>query len=108
MECIIIFVTCKDKEEAEKISLKLLEDHLVACVNIVDHVTSLFHWEGKIDRASEILLSIKTRHDLFDAVKHAVKDIHSYDVPEIIAIPIVEGDEDYLNWIKKETHIEQM
>ena len=107
MECIVIFVTCKDEIEAQKISSKLLEEHLVACVNIVKHVKSLFHWEGNIEQADEVLLSIKTRRDLFDAVKHEVKELHSYDVPEVIAIPIVEGDEDYLNWIKKETHIEK-
>ena len=107
MECVVIFVTCKDGEEAKKISSKLLEEHLAACVNIVNQVQSFFHWEGKVEQADEVLLSIKTRHDLFDAVKHAVKGLHSYDVPEIIAIPIVEGDEDYLKWIKKETQIEE-
>ena len=107
MECIVIFVACKDKQEAQSISTKLLEEHLVACVNIIDSVSSLFHWKGKIEQADEVLLSIKTTRDLFDAVRHAVKQIHSYEVPEVIAIPIVEGDVDYLDWIKRETNIKK-
>ena len=105
MECIIVFVTCKDADQAEKISSKLLEEHLAACVNIIDHVKSFFHWEGKIDNAEEVMMVIKTRRDLFDAVKHAVKELHSYKVPEIVAVPIVEGDDDYLNWVRRETRI---
>lgn len=105
MECVVVFVTCKDEAEAEKISLKLLAQRQAACVNMLKHVRSIFCWDNNIDQADEVLLSIKTRHDLFDAVKHTVKEIHSYSVPEIIALPIVEGDRDYLDWINKETSI---
>ena len=100
---VIILVTCRNRKQAEAISEKLLEERLAACVNIIKHVESFFHWQKGIDRANEVLLMIKTRRALFDAVRRAVKDIHSYEVPEIIALPILEGDEEYLTWIKNET-----
>ena len=101
MECILIFVTCSSEGEAKRISSKLLEEHLAACVSIVKHVESFFHWQGKVDQVDEVLLSIKTRHDLFDAVRHAVKELHSYDVPEIIAVNISDGNPEYLAWISE-------
>ena len=100
---IVIFITAKDKEEANTIANKLLEDKLIACANIVESVKSLFWWDGKIDNANETLLILKTRKDLFEKIVTAVKTVHSYDVPEIIALPIVEGNKDYLEWIKEST-----
>ena len=96
---IIIFVTTANKEEAEKIAKGLLEKKLVACVNIIDGVNSFFWWEGKIDQAKETLLIIKSNKKKFDRIQDIVKSLHSYQVPEIIAMPIVEGNNDYLNWI---------
>ncbi|PIQ89798.1 MAG: cytochrome C biogenesis protein CcdA [Candidatus Omnitrophica bacterium CG11_big_fil_rev_8_21_14_0_20_42_13] len=98
---IMIFVTAKDVGEAEKIARHLLDNKLAACVNIINQVKSLFWWEGKLDNAAEVLMIIKSREDLFDRLQNAVKSLHSYDVPEIIALPIVKGDKDYLNWIDK-------
>jgi periplasmic divalent cation tolerance protein len=96
---ILVLVTTANKEEAEKIVQKLLEDKLIACANILDHVTSHFHWLGKIDCAEECLVVMKSRLDLFKALMKCVKGLHSYDVPEVLALPIVAGSEAYLGWM---------
>jgi periplasmic divalent cation tolerance protein len=97
---VIIFVTCASNNEAQKIAAALLKKRLVACGNIVGGVRSKFWWKGKIDSTKETLLILKAKSANFKAVEKKVKRIHSYDVPEIIAIPIVAGSSDYLNWIK--------
>lgn len=96
---ILVLVTAKDKKEAEKISRGLLEARLIACSNIVDGVRSLFRWEGKIDSAKEVLLVLKTKKILFKKVMAKVKSLHSYQTPEIIALPIIDGSKDYLGWV---------
>ena len=96
---IIILVTCKDKLEAEKITQLLLEERLIACGNIISPVTSFFHWHGKIDKAEECLIVMKSRMDLFGQVAERVKGLHSYEVPEVLALPIVEGSKAYLDWM---------
>ncbi len=98
---IVVLVTAKDKAEGQKIADKLIQEKLAACVNILEGVTSVFWWEGKADQASEVLLIIKTQKTLFKKLEKAVKSAHSYTVPEIIALPIVAGNADYLKWIKK-------
>ncbi|MGD0645979.1 MAG: divalent-cation tolerance protein CutA [Candidatus Bathyarchaeia archaeon] len=96
---IIILVTTKNKPEAEKISQSLLKERLIACANIVSPVTSFFHWSGKIDKAEECLIIMKSRMDLFTQVSECVKCLHSYKVPEILALPIVEGSTAYFDWM---------
>ena len=96
---IVILITAKDKEEAQKIADSLVEAKLVACVNIVPQIQSVFWWQGKVDRSPESLLIVKTQKSLFQKVVKQVKSIHSYSVPEIIALPIIAGNKDYLNWI---------
>lgn len=96
---IIILVTAKDKVQAEKITQTLLDNHLIACGNIINPVTSFFHWLGKIDRAEECLIVMKSRGDLFEEVAEHVRGMHSYEVPEILALPIVEGSKAYLDWM---------
>ncbi len=100
---IVVLVTAKDHKEAKNISDKLIQDKLAACVNIIEGVRSLFWWEGKVDQANEVLLVIKTQKVLFKKLEKAVKSAHSYTVPEIIALPIVAGNQDYLKWIKDST-----
>ncbi|MBI5149401.1 MAG: divalent-cation tolerance protein CutA [Candidatus Omnitrophica bacterium] len=100
---IVIFVTAKDEAQANKIAGKLVKDKLVACANIVPGVQSVFRWNGKVDRAQEVLLVLKSRRKHFPSIVKTVKALHSYDVPEIIALPIVEGDKDYLKWITDST-----
>ncbi|MFA5261680.1 MAG: divalent-cation tolerance protein CutA [Candidatus Omnitrophota bacterium] len=99
LQYIVVFVTVPNTEEAQGLARVLLEKKLVACVNIVPKVDSLFWWEGKIDRADECLLILKTRYFVFQALVEAIKAQHSYSVPEIIALPVIAGQDDYLAWI---------
>ena len=96
---IIVLVTTANKAEAEKISKTLLEAHLIACANIINPVTSFFQWKGKVDCADECLVVMKSRRDLFAQLAQQVKALHSYEVPEILALPIVEGSAEYLGWM---------
>ena len=99
---IVVFITIDTKEEAQKIAKVLLAQRKAACVNIIPGVSSLFWWEDKLDSAQESLLIVKTKASVLNEVIGLVKEIHSYDVPEIIAMPIVGGNQDYLEWIGKE------
>ena len=96
---IIVFVTTSNKKEAQKIAAGLIKQKLAACVNIVDKVDSLFFWEGKTQKAKESLLIIKSKKEKWGRLAKLVKSLHSYTVPEIIAIPIISGDKPYLRWI---------
>ncbi len=94
-----MLVTTANKQEAENIVQTLLEEKLIACANIVGPVTSHFHWSGKVEKAEEFLVFMKSRLDLFDAVAAKVKSLHSYEVPEIVALPVVAGSAAYLGWL---------
>ena len=96
---VVVFITTAAGEEAELISRVLLEQRKAACVNIVPRVSSLFWWQDNIGQASESLLVVKTKASLLDEIVQLVREIHSNDVPEIIALPIVGGNQDYLDWI---------
>jgi periplasmic divalent cation tolerance protein len=98
-EYIIVLVTTANKVEAEKIAQTLLKERLIACANILNPVTSLFFWSGKIDKAEECLMVMKSRRDLFVELAECLKGLHSYEVPEVLAIPIVEGSAAYLAWM---------
>ena len=99
----VVLVTTTTREEAEKIAQLLLDRRKVACVNIVPGVHSVFRWQGKLDSAQECLLIAKTRISLVPQVVDLVRGAHSYTVPEIIALPVVAGNQDYLEWIDQET-----
>jgi periplasmic divalent cation tolerance protein len=99
-EYIIVFVTTASKHEAEEIVQHLLGDKLIACGNIIGPVNSFFRWSGKVDRAEEYVALMKTRRDLFQRLSEVVKILHSYEVPEIIAVPVMEGSKDYLDWLE--------
>jgi len=99
---IVVFVTASTEDEARRIAELLLDQRKAACVNIVPRVDSLFWWQGKLDSAQESLLIIKTRASLLPEVVELVKGVHSYEVPEIIAMPIIGGNEDYLKWLNSE------
>ncbi len=100
---IVVLVTTSSTSEAEKIGNALVEERLAACVNIVPAVRSLFHWQGKICDESETLLIIKSRRDLFPSLCKRVQTLHSYTIPEVIALPILDGSPDYLSWINDST-----
>lgn len=95
----VLLITTDSPEEAEQISRVLLEQKKAACVNIIPDVNSIFWWEGKPDSARENILVVKSRVSLLPEVISLVKKTHSYDVPEIIALPIIGGNQDYLDWI---------
>ena len=97
---IVIFITCRSKKEAALIAGSLLKKRLVACANIVNNIESKFWWNGKIEKARETLVMLKTADNKFKAVEKEVKRLHSYEVPEIIAIPIVRLSGDYRRWIR--------
>ena len=97
---IIAITTTPSKNEAEKIAKILLEERLIACANIIGPVQSLFWWQGKIDEAQEHLILMKTRKDLFSKLSEKVKALHSYQIPEVIAVPIVEGFKPYMEWLE--------
>lgn len=101
-DSIVVMITCSSKREAGKIKKVLLEKRKVACVNIIPKVDSFFWWKGKIDSSLEVLLLAKTKKNMIKEIITLVKKIHSYEVPEIIALPIIGGNRDYLNWIEKE------
>ena len=103
MEFIIIYCTVPNKNEGKEIAKALVEHKMVACVNIIDKVESVFSWDGKITEEKEAMLMIKTRKDLFNNVNQIIQKLHSYTVPEVIAIPIIEADDTYLKWIAHET-----
>lgn len=96
---IVVLVTCRNRQQARKIAQGLVEAQLAACVNVTSHVESIYRWKGKIKGDREYLLVIKTRRDLFPAVEAAVRALHSYENPEVIALPIVEGSSEYLKWM---------
>jgi periplasmic divalent cation tolerance protein len=100
---IVVFVTTGSEKEGEKIAQALLKEKLAACVNIVPGLKSMFRWKGKISTQEEVLLMIKTKDRLFEKLKKRIIELHSYEVPEIIALGILAGYEKYLDWLKKET-----
>ena len=100
---IVILITAKDQEEAQKIAKALVKRRQAACVNIVPAVNSYFWWKDKLEATDESLLIVKTRESLLPEVIKSVKKIHSYRLPEIIALPIIGGSRDYLEWIDSET-----
>ena len=98
---VVIFVTSGNTEEAEKIAKFLVENKLAACVNIVPGVKSFFWWGNSVDVSTEVLLIIKSKAELFEKLCTAIKSIHGYAIPEIIALPIVDGYHPYLDWIEE-------
>ena len=102
-KCIVVFITVDSQENAQKIADKLLTERKAACVNIIPKVESHYWWQGKIESVDELMLVVKTRAVLIDELVKLIKEIHPYTVPEIIALPIIGGNEDYLKWVEKET-----
>jgi periplasmic divalent cation tolerance protein len=100
---IVAFSTCGSLQEARAVAHALVEARLAACVNIVPGVTSIYRWKGAVEEASELLLVIKTRAELIQELTAKLREVHSYEVPELIALPIYGGLPDYLSWIGAET-----
>ena len=96
---IIVFMTASNGEEAARLADMLVGAHLAACVQILPEMESVYRWQGKIERAPEVLLLAKTTRSKFDDLEREVRALHSYDTPEIIAVPVVAGSARYLEWL---------
>jgi periplasmic divalent cation tolerance protein len=101
-EFIVIYVTVGSSEEGKKLGRALVEERLAACVNRISPVHSIYRWQGQVEESNEELLIIKTKRNLLAKVKQRVQELHSYSVPEIIALPILEGNESYLEWLEEQ------
>ncbi len=101
---VVVYMTCASKEEAGELAEKILTERLAACATIINGVHSMFHWQDKIDSEEESLIILKTRKKLLGKLVAFVQEHHSYDVPEIIALPIVGGSDEYLKWIESEAY----
>jgi periplasmic divalent cation tolerance protein len=103
MHEIVVLITASSEDEAAKIAKTLVGARLAGCVNIIKDIRSIYAWEGKVEDESEVLMIAKTQKALFNNLIKKVKELHSYTVPEIIALPIIDGSEDYLKWLREVT-----
>ncbi|HYW46558.1 MAG TPA: divalent-cation tolerance protein CutA [Bryobacteraceae bacterium] len=97
---IVVLSTCATEEEAERIARLLVEQRLAACVNVIPRVKSYYRWKGAIESAEECLLVIKSSRELFQTMRAVLEQSHSYETPEAIALPVVDGAENYVNWLE--------
>jgi periplasmic divalent cation tolerance protein len=100
---IVVYVTTPTKEVGEEIAQKLVENKLAACIHLLPGLTSIYYWEGQVHNDAEVLLTIKTEGKCFKALSETVQEIHPYEVPEIIAVPVTTGSKRYLDWITEVT-----
>lgn len=100
---VVLLCTCANEEEGSRIASALVEAGLAACVNLLPGVRSIYRWQGKVEKAEEVLLLIKSREDRFPELRERIATLHSYDTPEIIALPITHGSDKYLDWLRAET-----
>jgi len=99
-DVVMIFCTCGTHDEALTIGGSLVEARLAACVNVLPRVHSIYRWEGKVETAAEVLLIIKTTQERFPGVRDRITQLHTYDTPEIIVLPVIEGLDRYLAWLR--------
>lgn len=103
MKTYFIYITASNKEEARKIGRALVESRLAACINVIDNMNSIYWWEGKVQDDNETIIIAKTKEPLVEELIKKVKSLHSYDCPCVVALPIEDGNKDFLDWIIKET-----
>ena len=103
---IVVITSCASADEAARIAQKLVAEKLAACVSVVPGMRSFYRWKGRMEIGNEVLLLIKTSHDLFDALRRALEAAHSDEVPEILALPVIDGAPNYLNWLSRELAVE--
>ncbi|MFN3739576.1 MAG: divalent-cation tolerance protein CutA [Thermodesulfovibrionales bacterium] len=102
-EYAVVYITAPDEESAQNIANLLVKERLAGCVNIIKNIRSIYFWQGSIEDEPEVLMIVKTKRELFKKLSDKVKSVHPYSVPEIIAMPIIEGSEDYLRWLDETT-----
>ena len=102
-EFVVVFVTVESQADGERIARSLVEARLAACVNVIGPIRSVYTWEGEVTVDDEHLLVIKSRGDGFPALEAHVRSVHGYDVPEVIAVPLVAGSDRYLEWLRQGT-----
>ena len=100
---IVLLCTCSSEKEGRRLAEALVQSKLAACVNLLCGVQSIYRWEGEMEKAAEVLLMIKSTADHFDELRARITELHSYETPEIIALPITAGSDKYLDWIRRET-----
>jgi len=103
MSAVWIYVTAADRSEAEKIGRAMVEARLAACANVLGETTAIYWWDGAVESGSEAALVLKSRAELVDEITRAIGDIHSYDCPCIVALPIAGGNPEFLSWLESET-----
>jgi periplasmic divalent cation tolerance protein len=103
MSAVMIYITCKDAQEADRVGRALIGSRLAACVNILDGMRSMFHWQAEVATDEETVLIAKTKVGLVGRVTEQVQQIHSYDCPCVVALPIIDGNPEFLEWIANET-----
>ena len=101
MSALVVYCTASSAAEAKSLTEKLVKEKLAACVSVITGIHSTYWWKGKIERADESLLIIKTDSNRFAALARRIKSLHSYTVPEILALPVIKGNPDYLKWLKQ-------
>jgi periplasmic divalent cation tolerance protein len=99
---IVVLTTCESEDQARTLARHLIEQRLAACVNILPGARSVYRWKDKIEDAVEFVLIIKSRRDIFLKLREAIAHLHSYETPEVIALPVVDGSDAYLNWLDRE------
>ena len=102
---IVVLSTCSSAEEAERLARLLVQERLAACVNVAPGLRSFYQWKGAVESAAEWLLIIKSSRERFAALSAALERAHSYEIPEVLALPVVDGAENYLNWLDGELHV---
>ncbi len=99
---IVVITTCNSQEQGAQLARHLIEHRLAACVNILTGARSFYRWKGEIEQAEEVVLIIKSRQDVFEKLREAIVHLHSYEIPEVIALPVIDGSDAYLNWLDRE------
>jgi periplasmic divalent cation tolerance protein len=99
----LVYVTVPSREEADTIALAVVEERLAACVNILGHIHSVYHWQGKIERSDEVAMILKTQQALQERLTLRIRELHSYECPAIVVLPVLGGNADFLDWVYAET-----
>ncbi len=99
---IVVLTTCESEEQAQTLARHLIEQRLAACVNILPGARSIYRWKDKIEDSAEFVLVVKSRRDVFGKLRDAIAHLHSYEIPEVIALPVVDGSDAYLGWMDRE------